>query len=1094
VDQYTDSQYDDDLTIGADEYDESFQTSDIDLFEFGGEEDSPISRLKTLVLSIDWEITDEVLLQFNDELLDLKDVWVADKVRMVYLQALQKIGKYIQRQKADSHPNAIKLLLSMYYNLERIVLSEELSADEKKKILIEDVRRFERLKKQIGKEPQVAGAVTDFSSADESEAPLAVQETKELLDLKAIVLGIDWEITEKDLIELREEVVRLEAKYSDSRPRLVFLQGIGTLGAYIRKKKSNAHADAFKLLHSFYEGLEKIVQTPMMTLEKEKAILLPEVEKFNLFKSLIAKSLTQVELEPTESAEQDEDYGDMGSIAPAFADMPEDDVHGFQEEAEAAALGVESPVSVNAHIDKFFGEDPGAESTPVEEFAPEPELPVAPVEESVDKEAEELSSAFFDGGEEVAPVEVDRETALKGVDVETEADDDSEEEALPFQAGEVAPALVDSDVASAFSVTALGESEPETEISDEITGRLDDFFDKNEPEEAASAFGVDADKALQGVNVESEGDEDEEGDAVEMKEAEDALDFDEIAPAFADIDDDFELPDDLLSGTELPMDPAEFDEQSQPLSPDSEEFDDIPEPLDARAEATALEADLSAFDDVDFKDVAEPEAEAEETVGTELPPELDFGEFEDIPAALSDEEFTEQDELRSESVDAESAVEERFDALFGTPADEEDVTDITEPVGEAEPESVSEDQADQFFSLEEDAEEDDIELEVAADSEDVAGELTEIEEISADELFVVDEPVAALDEADVINEPEAEDVLMVQEEEEQDEEEVVFELAEEEEDAEPEAPAAEDVFEEEPSADVMDTVLTAGAGVVAGIAAKGIAEEIFEEAEEKVPVAESAVEDEFEAVFTAAEEDVVEEPAETVAEITEVAEPIEEIVPEVDLLVDLRGCVQSVGLELNDAIIQGLFAEINSLRQHWVTRPVEKTYLQLLSTVAQHIDQYRYNASNESHELLVKLMDDLEKCQNQDGSKAQEILLSDTCKVLQWQQAMLNGLAVRGEDGYLAFTGKEAVEAEAVLEDESVQEEELAVLEEDASELEIEEPLRDEAEPAEEEISTSVEGAGFSDLVRREIDSLRDTLKREIAELKKALHNDSRKD
>lgn len=1106
MDQYTDSQYDDDLTIGADEYDESFQTSDVDLFEFGGEEDSPISRLKTLVLSIDWEITDEVLLQFNDELLDLKDVWAADKVRMVYLQALQKIGKYIQRQKADSHPNAIKLLLSMYYNLERIVLSHDLSADEKKKILIEDVRKFERLKKQIGKEPQVAGAAgkkAESSHADEVEAPPAIAEAKELLDLKAIVLGIDWEITEKDLIELREEVVRLEAEYSDSRPRLVFLQGIGTLGAYIRKKKSNAHADAFKLLHSFYEGLEKLVQTPMITLEQEKAILLPEVEKFNIFKSLIAKSLTQVELEPVDSTEPEDEYGDIENIAPAFADMPEDAVHGFQEEVEAAALGVESPVSVNAHIDKFFGEDDTVDSAPAEEIAiePEPELPVASVDESVNKEAEEFSSAFFDGGEEATPVEVDRETALKGVDVETEADDDSDEEALPFEEGEVAPALADSDVTSAFSVGALGNNEPEGEVSDEITGRLDDFFDQKEPGEVEPAFGVDAEVALQGVNVESEGDEDEESVTAELKEAEDSLDFDEIAPAFADIDDDFELPDDLLSDTELPMEPAEFDEPRQELS-SADTLTEDEETLDAQAEATALEADLSAFDEVDFKDVVEPVAEDEATGGAELPPELDFDEFEDIPAALSDEDIPAQKEAADEQDTAESAVEDRFDEMFGTSVDE-DVLEIDEPVGETESESEFEDQVDQFFSLEDDTEEDVTEQDAVTDTGSVAEEFTVSEtpvpeapveeaaadEISGDDLSLRDEPDSEIDEAEGLAIPPSVEFEPVEEEE----EDVFFELAEDEEDI-AELPAVEDTLEEEPPADLMDKALAAGAGVAAGIAGKSIVDDLFEESEDApvAPVAEPAEEDTFDAVFTAAEEDVVEEPLEFVDELAEES-PVE-TTPAVDSLADLKGCVQSVGLELDDAIIAGLFAEIQALRQQWVDRPVEKTYLQLLSTVAQHIDQYRYNANDESHTLLGNLLDDLEECQNQDDSKAQENLLSNTCKVLQWQQGMLNTLAVRGEDGYLAFTGAEAVEPVLDSDEEPVQEEDLISLDEEPQVLEIEEPAAEEIEETPVSIPVSVEDKDFSVIVRREIESLRETLKREIAELKKALHSGSDKD
>ncbi len=68
------------------------------------------------------------------------------------------------------------------------------------------------------------------------------------------------------------------------------MQGIGTLCAYIKLKKSNAHADAFKILHLFYESLEKIVVSPM-TLEEEKAILFPAVEQFNSFKLMLGATI-----------------------------------------------------------------------------------------------------------------------------------------------------------------------------------------------------------------------------------------------------------------------------------------------------------------------------------------------------------------------------------------------------------------------------------------------------------------------------------------------------------------------------------------------------------------------------------------------------------------------------------------------------------------------------------------------------------------------------------------------------------------------------------------------------------------------------------
>jgi pilus assembly protein FimV len=262
VKQYTESQYDDDLTLGSDDYDDSYYSDADDLFELSTDNESPISRLKSLVLSIDWEITDDVLRQFNEELVDLRSIWAGETINLVYVQALEKLSKYIYQNKADSHPSAIKLLLTFYYNLEKIVSSPDLPEEQKKEILLEDVKRFENLKRQIKVQPVSAAPVAPPVPTVSAKIAKPVTGESELFNLKAIVLGIDWEITEQDLNELRKEVLRLEEKYAESRPKLILLQGIGTLAAYIKVKKSNSHPDAFKILQHFYEQLECIVERP----------------------------------------------------------------------------------------------------------------------------------------------------------------------------------------------------------------------------------------------------------------------------------------------------------------------------------------------------------------------------------------------------------------------------------------------------------------------------------------------------------------------------------------------------------------------------------------------------------------------------------------------------------------------------------------------------------------------------------------------------------------------------------------------------------------------------------------------------------------
>ena len=288
--QHTGRQYDDDLTVGADEYNESFSTEYVDLFEPLGDADAPIAKLKTIILSIDWEITDDILQQLNEELQDLKDVWAGNKINLIYIQALEKIGRYISSEKANSHPNAIKLLLTFYSDLEKIV-SSTMSEEEQKKLLLQDIKKFDQFKIQIApsvpKEKKIAtvGSVSQ-SVACAVEVPLPVSQGQKnvLTNLKAIVLGIDWEISDKELVRLSDEVNKLEQIFSESRAKLIFLQGIGALGNYIRSTKSNAHLNAFKLLHSFYNGLERIYNE-VLSRQQEKEILLAEVTKFNAFKA-----------------------------------------------------------------------------------------------------------------------------------------------------------------------------------------------------------------------------------------------------------------------------------------------------------------------------------------------------------------------------------------------------------------------------------------------------------------------------------------------------------------------------------------------------------------------------------------------------------------------------------------------------------------------------------------------------------------------------------------------------------------------------------------------------------------------------------------
>ena len=69
----------------------------------------PLRVLKTIVLSIDWEISDEIMGRFIEHVGRLKKAHKNDSTLLILLKLLGSVGKYIMTHKGKSHPDAIKV-------------------------------------------------------------------------------------------------------------------------------------------------------------------------------------------------------------------------------------------------------------------------------------------------------------------------------------------------------------------------------------------------------------------------------------------------------------------------------------------------------------------------------------------------------------------------------------------------------------------------------------------------------------------------------------------------------------------------------------------------------------------------------------------------------------------------------------------------------------------------------------------------------------------------------------------------------------------------------------------------------------------------
>lgn len=114
--------------------------------------DYPLAELKNLVLSIDWEITDEVLISFLHQIKELKTTYKDDKILLTFLQILGSLGEYIKTNRGKAHPKTFKILNSVFSRFDDVVLSKGMRESEKKTILRTEMAKYKELRTQISRE------------------------------------------------------------------------------------------------------------------------------------------------------------------------------------------------------------------------------------------------------------------------------------------------------------------------------------------------------------------------------------------------------------------------------------------------------------------------------------------------------------------------------------------------------------------------------------------------------------------------------------------------------------------------------------------------------------------------------------------------------------------------------------------------------------------------------------------------------------------------------------------------------------------------------------------------------------------------------
>ncbi|MBV5318089.1 MAG: hypothetical protein JZU50_09780 [Desulfobulbaceae bacterium] len=307
-----------------------------------------------------------------DEVKDLQTTWQGDKVAEIYLQGLGKIGGYIRSKGAYAHPNSIKLLLTFYYNFEKIVSTQDISSEEITQLLAGDVRKFRILQYQINQSEDESTPSFDERTAISSPSAVATSvpaESDHTKPLRAAILSLDWEVTDENLKLFNTRLAPFHQSFANNKPALVLIQGLQALGDYISEKRGQAHPESFILLHSFSEALDQLAAAGQQPFESEKvqSILTDRINRLNHLKMLIVNPNT-----PLDEQRLEEMVGEINApvAIEKITDLPPKAIEELPI-APAAAFELEAPAqkvktdradefltdTLQAEIDTLFSMD-----------------------------------------------------------------------------------------------------------------------------------------------------------------------------------------------------------------------------------------------------------------------------------------------------------------------------------------------------------------------------------------------------------------------------------------------------------------------------------------------------------------------------------------------------------------------------------------------------------------------------------------------------------------------------------------------------------------------------------------------------------------
>lgn len=224
------------------------------------------------------QIFRQLELQINDHLADEFETCldaIVQKHRqspeiIVLIKMARALIQYIQNKKEGVHPETLGMLKKIVKGLvfiESMSIPDQGQIDKNVSMLVEEYKVFQ-VKVQ---------SKTIFTPED--------MET-----LKAAILAIDWEISDRTVEQLETTANELLVKIKDQKLLYPMLKMIHSIGVFIGSQKAKAPSDSLALLRNVFEDFQSLVNDTQLTPDDKKKILQSNLNKFQEFKTKLTKT------------------------------------------------------------------------------------------------------------------------------------------------------------------------------------------------------------------------------------------------------------------------------------------------------------------------------------------------------------------------------------------------------------------------------------------------------------------------------------------------------------------------------------------------------------------------------------------------------------------------------------------------------------------------------------------------------------------------------------------------------------------------------------------------------------------------------------